>query len=168
MKGVLQFLSNLYWLSLPETVAETLWHSDWKGAYRRSGVIGLLHEAGRGLLGTNSWPFFIGMDSRWAGAEVERLLDQYGIQMWGQGFHGDEFYFRVRRDKAGWAQHVMSQAGVPLQHGLIAERSAKPSTAGRPSQRPGSSRARGASGFAADVERRLVHAMDAIGSALDL
>lgn len=168
MKDILEFLSNLYWLSLPETVAGTFWHADWKGAYRRAGVIGMLAEAGQSLIGTNTWPFFVSMQSDWSGGDIEQLLNQYGIEMWGQDFHNDELFFRVRRDKAGWAQHLMLQAGVPLHHRLFAERSPGPAKANQATESGEGPTIGKVKGLTQDLEHRLDSLIDGIGSAMDL
>lgn len=165
MKGLLEFLSHFYWLSVPETVAETFWHADWRGAYRRDGLFGLIAEAGHSLLGTNSWPFFVPIDSQWSGRDIEELLGGYGIEMWGQNLHNGELFFRVRKEKAAWAQYLMLQSGIQLQHRLLAEKARSP----RP-QKPMSDNSMGQSlaGFVDNTEHELDSAIDEIASTFGL
>ncbi len=119
MIRLLELLSHFNWLLLPETTIETLWHTDWSAAYRRNRVGGLAAEAIRSLIGSNTWTFYVSLDSGWSGREIERLLARYGIKLWGKGFAHGELFFRVRKDKAAWAQYLMLQAGIPLQHRLL-------------------------------------------------
>jgi hypothetical protein len=137
MRSLLEFLTSFYWIAIPETILQTFWHADWRSAKDR-GLSGLLNEAIRSLLGTNSWPFFVPLDSDWSGADIARLLKRHGVSMWGYGFANGELFFRVRRNQAAWAQYVLLREGVPLQHRLFSEKTAsgRQSSAGRtPRQR---------------------------------
>jgi hypothetical protein len=121
MRSFLEFLTNFYWIALPETILQTLWHADWRRAKDR-GLGGLIREAVASLLGTNTWPFFVPLHSGWDGAAIARLLSRHGVKMWGYGFAGGELFFRVRRSQAAWAQYVLLREGVPLQHRLFTEK----------------------------------------------
>jgi hypothetical protein len=135
MRSFLEFLTSFYWIAVPETIFQTFWHADWRRAKDR-GLGGLLNEAIGSLLGTNSWSFFVRLDSGWNGADIARLLKRHGIKMWGYGFANGELYFRVRRSQAAWAQYVLLREGVPLQHRLFSEKMA-------PAPQPGAYRTPG-------------------------
>lgn len=168
MKSVLEFFSNLYWLSLPETVAQTFWHADWEGAYQRAGILGLLTEAGHSLLGTNTWPFFVPLDSSWSGADIQQLLSDHGVEMWGQDFANSELFFRVRKSKAAWAQYLLLREGVPLRHRLLAQESKRrPDSATGAGHTPRSSDG-SLQEFDEQLEQQLDNVIDRIASALDL
>jgi len=123
MRSFLELLTSFYWIAVPETIFQTFWHADWSRA-KDQGLSGLLSEAIGSLLGTNSWPFFVPLDSGWNGADVAHLLKRHGIRMWGYGFANGELFFRVRKNQAAWAQYVLLREGVPLQHRLFSEKTA--------------------------------------------
>ena len=54
------------------------------------------------------------------GAQVEMLLRQYGIRVWGREMDDkDELAFLVKRSQAVWAEYILCQAGVPLTGPLL-------------------------------------------------
>ncbi|NOZ29438.1 MAG: hypothetical protein GXP39_15490 [Chloroflexi bacterium] len=120
MQRLLEFLTSLYWLALPQTIVENLLYADWSTAKRKNTLVS---EFLRNLLGLNSVPFFVPMDSPWSAGEIHALLAKHGIKMWGVGWANGELFFRVRKQQAIWAQYVMLRAGVPLTHGLLASHS---------------------------------------------
>lgn len=167
MKGLLELLSSFHWLSLPETVIDTLWYADWKGAYETGGAAGLLSEALNSLVGYNTWTFFVPVSSASTGGDIKRLLAQHGVEMWGYGFAHGELFFRVRKNKAAWAQYVLLKHGVPLQHRLIgSEPRAQSNTGGRPIRVR--SKADSTKAAAAEIEQRADEMIDALASYLDL
>lgn len=166
MNGILEFLSNLYWISLPETIAETFWHADWAGAYERAGVAGLIAEAGHSLVGTNSWPFFIPLGGGWSGGDIKKLLNGYGIEVWGEDVANGEYFFRVHKDKASWAQHLLLNSGVPLQHRLLAQKNSRKRH--RTENTPETAAGRSLDEWACQTETEIDRAIDGIASALGL
>jgi hypothetical protein len=49
------------------------------------------------------------------GGEVEMLLRQYGVRIWGrEAAAEDELAFLVKYRQAKWAEYVLCRAGVPL------------------------------------------------------
>lgn len=49
------------------------------------------------------------------GIEVEQLLHQYGIRIWGREVSSaDELAFFVKSKQAVWAEYLLCRAGVPL------------------------------------------------------
>ena len=129
MIRLLEFLTSYYWLYLPDVIVGSFWHADWKSVFQRAGIWGLLTECIDSFLGTNTWTFFVPLDGVWSGHNINQLLAQHGIEMWGWGFAYGELFFRVRKSKAEWAQYLMLRAGVQLKHRLLAAKSANPSAA---------------------------------------
>ena len=139
MEGLTEFLTNFYWPLLPQVLAESLWHADWKAAFQRDGVPGLCAEALSSLSGANSYPFFVPLASGWSGQSIQHLLAQKGVKMWGWAFANSQLLFHVRHSQAAWAQYVMLRAGVLLQGALLAQApdtsTATDAAAKRPPQR---------------------------------
>ena len=49
------------------------------------------------------------------GMQVEKLLRQYGIRIWGRELdNDDELAFLVKQSQAVWAEYILCRAGVPL------------------------------------------------------
>lgn len=60
------------------------------------------------------------------GAQVEMLLRQYGIRIWGRDIHDpEELAFLVKRSQAVWAEYILCRAGVPLTGKLLDPRNAQ-------------------------------------------
>ena len=121
MERVLDLLTNFDVLYLPQTIIESLWHSNWKGAYRQAGIMGLGREVMNSLLGFNSYQFYVSMNRGWSGHGINSLLTRHGIKMWGWTFANGEMFFRVKKKQAAWAQYVMLREGVPLQSPLLGQ-----------------------------------------------
>lgn len=50
-----------------------------------------------------------------SGAEVEMLLRQYGVRVWGREFDApDELALLVKKRQAIWAEYILCRACVPL------------------------------------------------------
>jgi hypothetical protein len=59
--------------------------------------------------------FTVAGDTDWSGIEIEYLLRQYGIRIWGREPDADdEIAFLVKRTQAVWAEYILCRAGVPL------------------------------------------------------
>lgn len=57
------------------------------------------------------------------GADVEKLMRQYGIRIWGRQLDlDDELGFLVKRSQAVWAEYLLCRAGVPLTCKLLDNR----------------------------------------------
>jgi len=54
------------------------------------------------------------------GVEIEMLLRQYGIRIWGREILADkELAFLVKTRQAIWAEYILCRAGVPLTGKLL-------------------------------------------------
>jgi len=138
MERALEFLTNFYWPLLPQVLVESLCHADWRGSYQRDGILGLGMEGCRSVLGTNSYPFFVPLDRGWSGRQIQQLLADKGIKMWGWAFANSMLFFHVKRSQAAWAQYLMLHEGIPLQGPLLGKTPLTsrdvPGVRGRPSQ----------------------------------
>lgn len=64
-------------------------------------------------------------DGGFAGIEVEHLLRQYGIRVWGREMDDpDERALLVKQSQAVWAEYILCRAGVPLTCALLDPRNA--------------------------------------------
>ena len=64
--------------------------------------------------------------SGFSGAEVEKLLGQYYIPIWGREMDDpEERAFLVKRAQANWAEYLLCRAGVPLTSPLLNPRNAR-------------------------------------------
>lgn len=114
MLKLLQFLTNFYWLLLPEFVFQNLRRVQWQSALDEGGPAGLASELAGGVIGLNAIPFYTKLDGKWSGRQIEKLLNRHGIRAWSWGFAFDEMFFHVHRDDAFDAQQILLAAGVEL------------------------------------------------------
>jgi len=64
--------------------------------------------------------FVFSTQSEFTGADVEMLLRQYGIRIWGREAIGeDELGLLVKQRQAVWAEYILCRAGVPLTSPLL-------------------------------------------------
>ena len=96
-------------------------HADWKEAGERGGILGLIAEFFRALTGFSAWPFFVQAESGWQPATIRPILDAHGIENWGWGKQGGEFFFQVKLRQANWTQYLLQQNGVPISGQLLDE-----------------------------------------------
>lgn len=69
--------------------------------------------------------FTFAADGSFRGVEVEHLLRQYGVRIWGREMlDEEERAFLVKRSQAVWAEYILCRAGVPLTCELLDARNA--------------------------------------------
>ena len=56
-----------------------------------------------------------------SGRDVGRLLGKRGVRCWGLQVIGGTLMVSVRLNQARWAQHLLEQAGVPIENPLPAQ-----------------------------------------------
>jgi hypothetical protein len=102
----------------------TLWgalgHADWDAAAER-GIFALIAEFFRALTGLSAWPFFVPLESEWRPSTIRPILQAHGIDSWGWGKQGAEFFFQVKLRQATWAQYLLQQHGIPISGQLLDE-----------------------------------------------
>ncbi|MEZ4861437.1 MAG: hypothetical protein R3C14_09025 [Caldilineaceae bacterium] len=70
--------------------------------------------------------FTFSTGSGFTGIEVEMLLHQYGIRIWGREIVSeDELALLVKQRQAVWAEYILCRAGVPLTCKLLDPRNAQ-------------------------------------------
>jgi hypothetical protein len=55
-----------------------------------------------------------------SGREISWMLSKRGVKSWGHMVVSGTLMFTVRQSQAQWAQHVLGQAGVPIENPLPA------------------------------------------------
>ena len=69
--------------------------------------------------------FSFAKQSQFSGYDIEQLMQQYGIRIWGREMDSDtEFAFLVKETQAVWAEYLLCRAGVPLTSPLLEPRHA--------------------------------------------
>lgn len=97
-----------------EGAVMTFVHADWRRAWRKRGLWGVLVEFVRCVLSLNNPTIRWKRNQGWSGVDVERLLKRHGVVVWDRGFTGDELWCCVKARQVKWAQYVMHRAGVPI------------------------------------------------------
>lgn len=113
MNPLLIFLTNFYWLLLPQWLAENLWYADWKGA-RKRGSRGIVGELFRSVLSLNVYALRVSILAGWSPADVANWLSGYGIATWGWAYDEEWMMFHVRMKQARYAQYLLAWAGLPF------------------------------------------------------
>lgn len=65
------------------------------------------------LLGLKGVPFFVPLCVEWPEGAIARLLERYGIEMYGYCVANSEQFFYVDRENAARTQAVLNAYGVP-------------------------------------------------------
>jgi len=68
----------------------------------------------RRLSGMKSSEFAVARDCGWSGQQIEAMLRQYGVKIWGRGFTSDTLTFRVSIKQANWAEYLLHQHAIPV------------------------------------------------------
>jgi hypothetical protein len=102
------------------------------------------------ILNGPSHTFLIPYDaSPLSGREIAWMLGKRGVKSWGHMIVGGTFMISVRLGKARWAQHLLEQAGVPIDNPLPAQNRAGRARGKRSGK--GAARRRQGSGQRSDV-----------------
>lgn len=112
MSSLLIFLTNFYWLLLPQWLAENLWYADWKRA-RKRGLWGIAWEAAQCVTSWNVHAIAVSTQVGWSPRDVYQYLAQYGIAAWGWVYDAEWVTFHVRLRQARYAQHMLHRANLP-------------------------------------------------------
>ena len=97
-----------------EGAVSTFINADWKGAYRKHGIAGLLSEFVACVTNANAPTIYIARDSGWRGIDVERLLKRHGVKVWDRGLAGECLYFCVKKRQVEVGRVRHAAAGAPL------------------------------------------------------
>lgn len=58
--------------------------------------------------------FAIFRNTPWTGWQVERLLLDFGVKVWGRDFDANHLKFSVPAHQANWAEYVLYRHGAPV------------------------------------------------------
>jgi hypothetical protein len=114
MGSIFDAIAYLDWIDRVEGLISSFLNADWKGSSRRAGLAGVIAELGRTISGGNRWRIYVPRDCSWSGAEIERFLESYGVNIWDRGFLGKDIYFSVKERQADWAEYLLLRRGIPL------------------------------------------------------
>ena len=53
----------------------------------------------------------------WSGLEIQTLLEDHGIRVWGKLIVMGDIMITVRKRQARWAQYLIERAGLMIEHG---------------------------------------------------
>ncbi len=114
MPNLLELFATFDLLDRLDEIFSTFRYADWRGAYDRAGIVGVVNEFFASLAAINSWTIFVSRRAGWSGEEIEAFLRRYGVRIWGRGFSGAHFSFRVKRRQARWAEYLLTRRGIPV------------------------------------------------------
>ena len=114
MPDLIELLAHFDLLDRMDEFLSTFRYADWRGAYARAGVVGIINEFFASLAAINCWTIFVSRRTGWSGEEIEQFLHRYGVRVWGRGFSGDHYCFRVKRRQACWAEYLLTRRGIPV------------------------------------------------------
>ncbi len=114
MPDLLELLATFDVLDRLDEILSTFRYADWRGAYDRAGISGVVREFWASLAAWNCWTIFVHRRAGWSGVELEQFLRRYGVRIWGRGFSGDHFCFRVKQRQARWAEYLLLRRGIPV------------------------------------------------------
>lgn len=90
-----------------------------------SPIAGLVGDIANGP----SYTFLIPYDCGISGREISRLLKRRGVDSWGHMVVDGSLMITVRQGQARWAQHLLDQAGVPVDNPLAGHKARRRSSA---------------------------------------
>ena len=114
LPDLIELLANFDLLDRMNEFLSTLCCADWRGAYDRAGMAGVVREFFASVAAINCWTLFVSRRADWSGLEIEQFLRRYGVRVWGRGFSGDHFYFRVKHPQARWVEYLLLRRGMPV------------------------------------------------------
>ncbi len=102
------------WVEWLDRIFGVWFHRPWRRILQRLGFLGLLKELVRTATGQSAWRFAVPRDGGLSGWEIERMLAQYGVSIWGRWFDSDTLYFNVKIEQANWAEYLLKRRGVAV------------------------------------------------------
>ncbi len=69
-------------------------------------------------LQSNSWTFFIpynrSIGNGWNAFDIEKLMRENGVKMWGTQITNGDLFFTVKLEQAQWAEYLLVRHGIPI------------------------------------------------------
>jgi hypothetical protein len=98
-----------------EGVAFTFWNAEWRKAYRRRGVVGIVIEFWRCVFSRNTTEHELKRGSI-SGADIEAMLKRHGVKLGDRSFGRDNQHlsFVTKKRQARWAEYLMERYGVDV------------------------------------------------------
>ncbi|MBI5032337.1 MAG: hypothetical protein HZB51_17545 [Chloroflexi bacterium] len=124
MTNWIEFVASLNVIDYIDGFISTFRYADWKGAFASRGVNGLIDEFFACFAAKNCWMIQVQRYAGWSGVQIEKLLNRYGIRVWGRGFTQDNYFFRVKERQARWAEYLLMRRGIPVTSQLYDTRNA--------------------------------------------
>jgi hypothetical protein len=72
MLDLIKLLANFDLIDRMDEFLSTLRYTDWRGAYDRAGVVGVLREFFANVAAINCWTLFMSRGAGWNGLEIEQ------------------------------------------------------------------------------------------------
>ncbi len=107
-------LAQLDFVDRLDRILGVWFHRRWGRILERYGVLGLFKELIRTATGQSSWRFAVPRDGGLSGWEIEKMLAQYGVSIWGRWFDSENLYFNVKLEQANWAEYLLKRRGVAV------------------------------------------------------
>ena len=79
-----------------------------------------------------SHTFLIPENCGWSGRKIEHLLRSHGVKTWGLMIINRLLRITVRLEQSRWAQYLLEREGIPIEYGVLDERTTQ---ALRPAQK---------------------------------
>lgn len=79
-----------------------------------------------------SHTFLIPENCGWSGRKIEHLLRSHSVKTWGLMIINRLLRITVRLEQAHWAQYLLEREGIPIEYGVLDERTTR---ALRPAQK---------------------------------
>ncbi len=114
MQGVIDAIAHLDPVDWLDRRLGVWLHRPWGRVLQRYGLLGLLRELLRTATGGSSWRFYIPRQEGMSGWEIEKMLKEYGVAIWGRGFDADSIYFSVKREQVNWAEYLLKRRGIAV------------------------------------------------------
>jgi len=108
-----------------EGVISTFVNADWRGAYQRDGVWGVMSEFLDCVISRNAPTIRVSRYSSWSGHDIAQLLGRHGVRVWDRGIAGEDLYFCVKRRQVVWAEYLLLRAGIPVTSALVEPRNSE-------------------------------------------
>ena len=111
---ILDTIAQLDLIDRVDRVVGVWFHRRWGRILERYGVAGLVKELFRTATGQSTWRFAVPRDAGLSGWEIEKMLAEYGVSIWGRWFDSDNLYFNVKQEQANWAEYLLRRRGVAV------------------------------------------------------
>ena len=114
MQMVSDGLASLDLIERVDRLVGVWFHRRWARILERVGFLGLLKELVRTAAGAATWRFAVPREGGLSGWEIEKMLAEYGVEIWGRWFDNEALYFNVKAEQANWAEYLLKRRGIAV------------------------------------------------------